>query len=760
MNFPEVSTHSSLVLKASGISLPVTKLRQDVVKLMNTALRIFTQDARETSMLAGCGAECLFGLTWKKSDVMFESDADVIMINKTYKVHGHIVELERAEALYPKLNHVLHQPDNTCPGYARLAVKHKYSDLLHKHDLQGMVFLQNNMKEQMYQISRNVFPDNNVSVHGPAVTSANLLIDTIKFLQAGCTIPMNFKLNEYRPATSTFKDIDVVPCLRGDKWPGEAAEWVTRQRLVSWPTEQTIQKIIKSGYILAGVGSKESKHSEIQWRISFNEAEQFLIETFNETQIHCIWLLKSLKTQLSKKAGKNITSYTMQNVMYWCLEEKSNEYWQASNLVCCFCFCISKLKFFVKTQYLPNYFIIKRNLLILSEFSITLQKETISYLERVLENPKASIISCLPKCDISDETPILERKIEEVFIMEWIAARTTILTDYCIFPCPVWDLYDGYNIEKSFQRCENATEKMSTINYSQPYVKTLINCMAILQYSIFVKEREIDKQISDIDKRKKCLKYMKLGFKGDKTNSRLRIATCYLDNSVKGKYQILKIIRRVTDKKYVGNLLKNYQFLNQTRNEVFKKFENITRKRQNSEIEIYNSVIDEDLTYQDPYKTFKLFKQLKKDGHEVGSYKLCKLIWNECCFDVTFMPAEVSILPKPAALELCIDPGKNRVSFNPISYGFLLEFLWHVKNDSIIKERKKVIEKMEDRIKSIPEGQQSTELNFITYCCALQQDYYSASRYLIRSFKLNPVETNVAYLYIKYIINLLMRTMR
>ncbi|CAG2208109.1 unnamed protein product [Mytilus edulis] len=92
---------------------------------------------------------------------------------------------------------------------------------------------------------------------------------------------------------SVIDDTDHVDCLMGAKWPDEASEWTKRPRFCNWPTKELINAIIESGYILAGVGSKESNHSHIQWRLSFNRAELLLIESFNETQIHCIWLLKS-----------------------------------------------------------------------------------------------------------------------------------------------------------------------------------------------------------------------------------------------------------------------------------------------------------------------------------------------------------------------------------------------------------------------------------------------------------------------------------
>lgn len=111
-------------------------------------------------------------------------------------------------------------------------------------------------------------------------------------------------------------------------------------------------------------------------------------------------------------------------------------------------------------------------------------------------------------------------------------------------------------------------------------------------------------------------------------------------------------------------------------------------------IEIYNTVIKQDLIIQDTCRTFKQFKQIKKEGHEMIAYKLFRLLCKQCWFDVTFMPALVIILPKPAALELCSYKRGNNISSHTISYAFLLEYLWHVKNDADNVDRIQVIEKM------------------------------------------------------------------
>ncbi|CAC5355436.1 unnamed protein product [Mytilus coruscus] len=596
------------------------------------------------------------------------------------------------------------------------------------------------------------------SIHGPAVnTDFNPRNIASFFREAGSTTPINIADFE-RDSEYGIEDTDFVFCLRGEKWPVEALEWTTRKRSSNWPTKELFENILKSGYFLAGVGSKESKESELQWRVSFNRAEQLIIESCNETQIHCIMLLKLLKiSRLSKVAGKNITSYTMKTVMFWCLEEKSDYFWQSSNLVSCICFCMSKLKSFVEKGFLPNYFIRERNQFISREFSREIQTKTRQCLEDFLENPKAGIGLLISTYKMYENTPLaaLNKISQEIFIEEWLRIRVSMAQQYHSTSVHAfWKLYDGYNIENSFLRCSEVLEKLTTVNYAQPFIKLLQNCMGALQYILLKEEKVIFGDTTDSNARRAYLKYTKQSLAGDRTHTSLRIATCYLDGGV--KEDCLNIVRTVTDHPDNHLFMQNYsQHVKQTLNNTIKAFENTSPLYKVHEIAMYIRIIKKDLIDQDPYKTIEEFEQLKREGHVVGGYNAFILVWERCWFDVTFMPAELPVLPKPAALELCIDNSQKKISFHPFLYGLLLEFLWHAKNGSKNEEKEKVLDKMKNCVSRISGAEQSRGINFMIYCCSIQNDHCSASRYLIQSFKLNPVEQNVAYLYIKYIILLL-----
>ncbi|XP_052074021.1 uncharacterized protein LOC127711905 [Mytilus californianus] len=756
MNFTEF--HLSAILKACGTSLPLVNLRQNEANYANKIGNIIDNFRNESqAIIVGSTAEGLGTAIDRQYKHLSSSDTDIILISSDFKVYEHINEKDIVESSYPTLNHVLRLPDKTCPGYAKLAVSQIRSDLQDCCHHKGRTkFLKNTLKEKSLEFKKHC--PNNLTIHGPAVNTELFPRDIASFFrQAGSTTPINVADFE-RESDYGIEDTDFVFCLKGDKWPSEASEWTKRKRTYNWPTEELFDNIIKSGYFLAGVGSKESEESEIQWRVSFNSAEQLLIESFNETQIHCIMLLKLLKTsQLSKVAGKNITSYTMKTIMFWILEETSDKFWQPSNLLCCVCFCMSKLKSFVEKGFLPNYFIRERNQFISTEFSDDIQTRTRQCLESFLEDPKAGIGVILSTYKMYENTalPVLDAISQEIFIEEWLRIRISMAQQYHATSVhSFWKLYDVYNTKKSLSRCKDAMQRLTTVMYAQPFIKLLQNCMGVLEY-IRLKEKKLTvEDTTDTTERSQYLKYMKMSLVGDRTHTSLRIATCYLDDGV--KEECLNIIRTVTDHPDNHLLMQNYsQYVKQTLNNTIKAFENISPNYKVHEIAMYNRIINKDLIDQDPYKTIEEFEQLKEEGHVVCGYNAFILVWERCWFDVTFMPAELPVLPKPAALELCIDNSQKKISFHPLLYGLLLEFIWHVNNCSKNEEKEKVLEKMKNCVSRISGAEQSRGINFMIYCCSIQNDHCLASRYLIQSFKLSPVEQNVAYLYIKYIINLL-----
>ncbi|CAC5422013.1 unnamed protein product [Mytilus coruscus] len=712
----EENKHLSAFLNAFVISLPLAKMQQNDAKRHNEISEIIGGVLKiPERTYVGSIAE---GLNVPGSD----SDSIFFANYSRYSDRLDFLPL----------------PEGEHPGYSKLLVLDLNRELLeYTHLKDGKRYLKNNVKESIIYPAAKMLCSNGLSIHGPAYTA----------------VLNESHLKNIDPNDQICTDLDLVFCFKRNEWPSQASEWKTRRRVSNWPTRELVDQIIHAGYCLAAVGSKESNESEMQWRVSFNKAEQLIIESLNETQMHCILLLKLLKKEscLSDIAGKNITSYSMKTVMFWCLEEKSNNYWQSSNLLCCFCFCVSKLKSFVEKGFLPNYFIRERNQFAAKEFTSDIQTSTKQYLENFLEDPKAGISLLLPSYRKYANTQIYTLNIwgQNTVIMKWLNTQISMARTYHSKFWPTVLAFDDINnIHYVINRCHEVLDKLKTVRFIQPFIKKLQNYMGVLQYILVKEEKKTGKDKCNSDTRKKYLKYMRLSAPGDLTHSTLRIATCYLDDDV--KKDCFTIIRKVTELDEHFFMQTHEERLRQTLYDDIEAF----RHKQHSvhDITLYNRIIsDTDRIHQDPYRVIDEFEKLKEKGHVLIGYEALNLAWKRCYFDVTFMLVELPVLPKPAAQELCIDHSQSYVSFHPFLYGLLLEFLWHEKYGSGNDKKDLVIEKMKNCVSKLPAEQQSRGLNFITYCYVLQTDYRSAAIYLIRSFKLNPVRQNVAYLHIKNI---------
>ncbi|CAC5373526.1 unnamed protein product [Mytilus coruscus] len=252
-DLPSESRHLSLVLNASCISLPLVKLRQNTSKCLTAVQTIYHQRPEKT-IIVGSRAEGLSNFDREESEQLSLSDSDVLVINNTYKVYEHIGEQERAaEDLNPKLNHRLRLPDETCPGYSKLAVIQISSNLTEHLVIEDALFLKNNIKEVMWKEDKERFRPKS-SIHGPAVRTVFTCESALTIIpKVVDTLPFNVADIEGYHFASVDQFADFVPCLRGDTWPVEACEWTKRRRLFSWPAQTLIHNIIKSGYVLAGV---------------------------------------------------------------------------------------------------------------------------------------------------------------------------------------------------------------------------------------------------------------------------------------------------------------------------------------------------------------------------------------------------------------------------------------------------------------------------------------------------------------------------
>lgn len=91
---------------------------------------------------------------------------------------------------------------------------------------------------------------------------------------------------------------DFGGCIACQYWPQTATLWITRCQLNRWPTEIVLNDIIPIGCHVMPIGNLGSDESELEWRLSFTQAEQKIIYSFNHTQFLCYGILKIFLSEI------------------------------------------------------------------------------------------------------------------------------------------------------------------------------------------------------------------------------------------------------------------------------------------------------------------------------------------------------------------------------------------------------------------------------------------------------------------------------
>ncbi|XP_052071449.1 uncharacterized protein LOC127709826 [Mytilus californianus] len=219
----------------------------------------------------------------------------------------------------------------TKPGFVRLKLHYSAIQVENNwcKERDGYVFLSS---EQVKKIPFSQMENHtDVILHGPCITTAN-------------------------------ESHDMAFCLRSKSWISQAQNWVLRNRL--WPSCELVSLIVSYGVLFVPIGSKDSLNEDLEWRISFSVAEKHLIYSFTHIQLLSYALLKIL---LKEVIENNIflkgllCSYFIKTFVFWVFEEEDLSS-KPNDLLSYFNLLIGRLRYFVKINFLPHYFIPENNL--------------------------------------------------------------------------------------------------------------------------------------------------------------------------------------------------------------------------------------------------------------------------------------------------------------------------------------------------------------------------------------------------------------
>lgn len=107
------------------------------------------------------------------------------------------------------------------------------------------------------------------------------------------------------------------------------------------------------------IGSKrESDESELEWRLSFSQADQKIVYTMNHSQFMCYGVLKIFLKEVIcfENQDSLIYSYYLKNILFWEIQNNpDSSFWCPQNLLSCFGVCLKRLCWCVLDSNCPNF---------------------------------------------------------------------------------------------------------------------------------------------------------------------------------------------------------------------------------------------------------------------------------------------------------------------------------------------------------------------------------------------------------------------
>eukprot|EP00105_Crassostrea_gigas_P035761 XP_019919909.1 PREDICTED: uncharacterized protein LOC105320880 [Crassostrea gigas] len=157
---------------------------------------------------------------------------------------------------------------------------------------------------------------------------------------------------------------DYANCFVSDLWPPTASSWIERCHV--WPPQHVSSDIVRNGCHFVAIGHKLGNHEDIEWRISFSQAENKLIYSMNHTQFSTYGLLKLFLNEVINDGlsdeEKLLCSYHMKTAIFWAIQQNMLTQWCPENMMAGFWICFKIVLKWVYNGVCPNFFIPQNNM--------------------------------------------------------------------------------------------------------------------------------------------------------------------------------------------------------------------------------------------------------------------------------------------------------------------------------------------------------------------------------------------------------------
>eukprot|EP00105_Crassostrea_gigas_P036483 XP_019920631.1 PREDICTED: uncharacterized protein LOC109617970 [Crassostrea gigas] len=310
-----------------GTPTDVTVRREvmDMAEMIRTPVEI---DYGVRKMKSGSYRECF---RFKSSD-----------LDTMFWITNHKVITDPSQSsVYDLSKHsiILMEDIETSPGFVRLQLLTSPRDTSIESSVvpynDGMYISCMRWRQRMLSMVSGNKRFNNTKTHGPC---ANAFIDEM--------------------------ETDYALCFHCSHWSRLTYYWRKRCNLHNWPPNHVFSDILGNGCHLVPVGNKKAAdENELDWRLSFSQAEQKLVYSMSHTQFLCYGLLKIfLKEVINLDIEEPfLCSYFVKTTMFW-LIQIGHITWCPDNLLDCFWKCFKYLLQSVHRGVFPNFFVPQNNM--------------------------------------------------------------------------------------------------------------------------------------------------------------------------------------------------------------------------------------------------------------------------------------------------------------------------------------------------------------------------------------------------------------
>ncbi|XP_053377743.1 uncharacterized protein LOC128547912 [Mercenaria mercenaria] len=138
--------------------------------------------------------------------------------------------------------------------------------------------------------------------------------------------------------------------------------WSQSNKTSKWPSQKMKDVIMTLPMHVVPVGHKTSRNRGNEWRVSFTMAEQYLVQSFNNSQVKLLVLLKLIAKHLLHPISPDITSYIMKHVTFWILAKHAEAEFKLEHLYQQTEISLLFLKSSIESGKLLHFIATKRNL--------------------------------------------------------------------------------------------------------------------------------------------------------------------------------------------------------------------------------------------------------------------------------------------------------------------------------------------------------------------------------------------------------------